>query len=219
MPRTVAILGKGELAIRAAEHLRTADEYDLVAVVPVVPEPDWAPSLSAWADGHGVPCVESGDYRDLLGGRDAGWRVDLGFVFAYMEILPAWFRERFGRLLNLHGSALPRYRGVASINWALKDGASEHGATLHDLTAEVDGGPIVAQVRYSIYPELDEVRDVYARGIEYGWTLFEQTLPLLDRITPVPQDEAQATYFSERDRERLGDRRTFTRERSRELHG
>ena len=131
-----------------------------------------------------------------------------------MRILPSWFIARFGRIYNLHQSALPRYRGVGSINWALANGEREHGATLHELTEDIDAGPMVAQVRYSIYPEFDEVRDVYARGIEYSWTLFRETLPLLDSIEAVPQDEAAATYFSESDRERLGDRRTFTRRES-----
>lgn len=131
-----------------------------------------------------------------------------------MSILPEWFLARFGRMLNLHQSALPRYRGVGSINWALKNGETVHGATLHELTPEVDAGPVLAQVTYSIYPEIDEVEDVYARGIEYSWTLFEQTMPLLDRLVGVPQDESQATYFSEADRARLGERRTFTKVRS-----
>jgi len=214
MSRDAVVLGKGEIAIRAAHLLHGHDGYRLTAVVPVIPEPEWAPSLSAWAEENGVPCVSTGDYRDLLGGEDATWRVDLGFVFAYMRILPPWFIARFGRIYNLHQSALPRYRGVASINWALANEEREHGATLHELTKEIDAGPIVAQVRYSIYPAIDEVRDVYRRGIEYSWTLFKETLPLLDAIEPVPQDESAATYFSEADRERLGDRRTFTRDAS-----
>ena len=219
MPRDVVVLGKGEIAIRACGLLHESDEHRLVAVVPVMPEPEWAPALSSWAAANGVPFVESGDYEDLLGGRDASWRVDLGFVFAYMRILPGWFIERFGRLYNLHQSALPKYRGVGSINWALKDGEREHGATLHELTEDVDAGPIVAQVKYSIYPDFDEVRDVYARGIEYSWTLFRETLPLLGSIEAVPQDESEASYYSEADRERLGERRTFTREESLRLRG
>jgi methionyl-tRNA formyltransferase len=214
MSRDVVVLGKGEIAIRASRLLHASEEYRLVSVVPVMPEPDWAPSMAQWAAAHDVPCVSSGNYEDLLGGQDASWRVDLGFVFAYMRILPAWFIARFGRIFNLHQSVLPRYRGVGSINWALANGEREHGATLHELTEEIDAGPIVAQVRYSIYPEFDEVRDVYNRGIEYSWTLFQQTLPLLDSIEGVPQDETEATYFGEADRELLGDRRTFTRQES-----
>ena len=72
----------------------------------------------------------------------------------------------------------------------------------------------VAQVQYSVYPEVDEVRHVYARALEFGWTLFEQTVPMLDRIEARPQDHTHATYYSGADNARLGERASFTRELS-----
>ena len=100
------------------------------------------------------------------------------------------------------------------INWALKNGERSHGVTIHEISPGVDDGPIVAQVRYSIYPEFDEVVDVYERALEYGWTLFEQTMPLLDSIEAMPQDESRATTYTTREAELLGERRGFTRELS-----
>ena len=58
------------------------------------------------------------------------------------------------------------------------------------------------------------MRDVYARALEYGYMLFTQTMPMVDDITPRPQDDAQATYYSTSDNARLGDRRSFTRAES-----
>jgi hypothetical protein len=69
----------------------------------------------------------------------------------------------------------------------------------------------VSQVLYSIYADEDEVIDVYRRSLRYGWTLFEQTMPMLDRITPREQDEGHATYYSVADNDRLNERRGFTR--------
>ncbi len=86
--------------------------------------------------------------------------------------------------------------------------------TIHEVTPGIDDGPIVAQLEYSIYPEVDEVRDVYQRALAYGWVLFEQTMPLLDRIVARPQDEHRATYYSARENRLLGDRSGFTRELS-----
>jgi methionyl-tRNA formyltransferase len=86
-----------------------------------------------------------------------------------------------------------------------------HGVTIHEITPGIDDGPIVAQLQYSIYPELDEVVDVYNRALEYGWTLFEQTIPNLDRIEAAPQDERAASYYSTADNDALGERRGFTR--------
>lgn len=174
-----------------------------------MPEPTWTASLAEWASSRGVEQVVSGDYRDL-----AADQVDLAFSVFYDKVLSAAFIERCGRVLNLHNAPLPRYRGVAPINWALKNGERRHGVTIHDMTPGIDNGPIVSQVAYSIYPELDEVQDVYARALAFGYTLFEQTMPILDQIVPEDQDESDATYYSSRDRERLGDRRFFTRAES-----
>lgn len=212
--KRVVLLGKGDLAIRVAEWFLSTDGYDLTGVVPVVPEPGWSASLIEWAEGNGVPYAASGHYDEFVGPDDSGWDTDLAFVVFYDKIVPASFISRCGRILNLHNSPLPKYRGMAPINWALKDGRPMHGVTIHEITPGIDDGPIVAQLTYSIYPEFDEVVDVYRRALEYGWTLFAQTLPILDRIEPRPQDEGEATYFSAGDQARLGDRRDFTRARS-----
>jgi methionyl-tRNA formyltransferase len=211
--RTAIVLGKGPLAIRVAEWLRTSEDWELMRVVPVMPEPAWTDSLCAWAEGNGVPRVQSGNYADLAapGGRVA----DLGISVFYDRILAADFIAGFGRILNIHNGPLPRYRGVSPINWALKNGEGGHGVTIHEISRGIDDGPIVAQLTYSIYPECDEVEEVYRRALAYGWTLFEQTMPLLDRIVATPQEEALATYYSAADNERLGERRSFTRALSR----
>jgi methionyl-tRNA formyltransferase len=113
---------------------------------------------------------------------------------------------------------LPKYRGVSPINWALKNGEQEHGITIHEITPGIDDGPIVGQVKYSIYPEFDEVIDVYNRSLEYGWTLFQHTIPLIDGIKPRPQDDRQATYYNKGDNSRLAERSGFIREANMQQH-
>jgi methionyl-tRNA formyltransferase len=211
VPRSVVLLGKGSLAVRVAEWFQDSPDHELRWIVPVIPEPAWTASLVAWARAQGVPHVESGDYRDLAG---SGKIADLGLSVFYDKVVRPEFIGRFDRLLNLHNGPLPRYRGVSPINWALKNREHEHGVTIHEITAGIDDGPIVAQLEYSIYPDLDEVRDAYERALAYGWMLFEQTMPLLDRIVARPQDDALASYYSAADDARLGDRRDFTRELS-----
>lgn len=211
--RTAVLLGKGDLAIRVAEWFAGEDDWQLAHVVPVVPEPAWTGSLTDWADGNSVPRVESGHWADLP--AEPGDRLaDLAISVFYDRILPADFLARFDRALNIHNGPLPRYRGVSPINWALKNGERSHGVTIHEISPGIDDGPIVAQLTYSIYPEHDEVEDVYRRALAYGWTLFEQTMPRLDRIEATPQDERGATYYSAEDNDRLGDRRSFRRELS-----
>ena len=215
LKKHVYVMGKGTLAIRVADWFRNNPPYDLAGVVPVIPEPKWTDSLSAWAVGHGVQVIESGHYRDIDTDNPAT-KPDLVFSVFYDKIIKEWFIERCGCLLNLHNGPLPRYRGVSPINWALKNNEPSHGVTIHKITPGIDDGPIVAQLQYSIYPEVDEVIDVYKRAIEYGWVLFQQTMPILDRITPRPQDESAATYYNAGDNALLGDRRDFTRQKSSE---
>ena len=210
--RRTVLLGKGALAVRVASWFHESAEHELLRVVPVVPEPAWTESLSDWARGAGVPFVESGDYRDLPPEAP----IDLAFSVFYDRVIAPDFIARCGRILNLHNGPLPRYRGVSPINWALKNGETTHGVTIHEIVPAVDAGPVVAQVVFSIHPEIDEVRDVYERALEHGWTLFRTTMPILDRIEPVPQDEAVATYYGLARNDELGERRGFTRGDSRD---
>lgn len=217
MAKQVVLLGKGELAIRIAEWFQGHRDYEMACVVPVVPEPTWTDSITAWCEANGVAFVESGSYEDIPGVRSPSWHTDLAISVFSDRILPQWFIAKCSRILNLHNGPLPRYRGIAPINWALKNGESEHGVTIHEITPEIDAGPILAQLRYLIHPEFDEVIDVYRRALRYGYVLFENTMPILDRITPSPQEDSQATYYSMADCEGLAERRDFTRATSAEL--
>jgi methionyl-tRNA formyltransferase len=212
--KDVTVLGKGTLAIRVAEHFHTSAEYELTHVVPSMPEPTWTDSLTSWAQANGVAVIESGDFRDHPAMAEGAAPIGLAFSVFYSRIVTAAFIDRCERILNLHNGPLPRYRGVSPINWALKNEEDHHGVTIHEITPGIDDGPIVAQTTYSIFPEFDEVQDVYARSLRFGWTLFEQTVALLDRIVARPQDESQALYYALTDNDRLDERRGFTRARS-----
>jgi methionyl-tRNA formyltransferase len=209
--KTTVVLGKGDLAIRVADWFRTSPEHELAAVVPVVPEPTWTSSMVQWCKQHNVPFVETGHFDDLPTVLEADTSIDLAVSVFYDKIIRQHFIDACAKIINLHNGPLPRYRGVSPINWALKNNESEHGVTIHEITAGVDDGPIVSQVKYSIFPELDEVEDVYKRALAFGWTLFEQTIPMLDTITPKTQDESQALHYTKKNDHDLGDRAGFRR--------
>ena len=64
----------------------------------------------------------------------------------FMRILtPAFVRHYHGRLLNIHPSLLPRHKGLHTHQRALQAGDAEHGCTVHFVTEELDGGPLVVQ--------------------------------------------------------------------------
>jgi len=210
--KTVVVMGKGELAIKVANWFRQSKDYELEAIVPVIPEPSWAQSLLNWSQINGVSVTESGHYRDLPQLSQNGASLDLVVSVFYDKIIKPWFIERCTKIINIHNGPLPKYRGVSPINWALKNEEHEHGITIHEITPGIDDGPVIAQLKYSIYPEIDEVIDVYRRSLEYGWILFEQTIPRLHKIAPREQEHGKASYYSRLDNPKLGDRGYFSRE-------
>ncbi|HET7922646.1 MAG TPA: phosphoribosylglycinamide formyltransferase [Gammaproteobacteria bacterium] len=71
----------------------------------------------------------------------------------FMRILSAEFVAQFhGRLLNIHPSLLPKYPGLDTHRRALNAGETEHGCSVHFVTAAVDGGPVIAQARVPVLP-------------------------------------------------------------------
>ncbi|EKU25519.1 5'-phosphoribosylglycinamide transformylase [Xanthomonas translucens pv. graminis ART-Xtg29] len=69
----------------------------------------------------------------------------------YMRILGASFVQRFaGRLLNIHPSLLPKYRGLHTHAQALAAGDAEHGASVHFVVPELDAGAVIAQARVPV---------------------------------------------------------------------
>lgn len=213
--KTVVLLGKGSLAIQILRwFLENSDQYEIKSVVPSIPEPTWDVSLSAFCKSNGISLVESGLIKDIPDVKDANWSVDLSFSVFYSRIIKKWFIEKSGRILNLHNSPLPKYRGVRPINWALKNSEVEHGVTIHEITQGIDDGPLVAQLKYSIYPEFEEVRDVYEKALFYGYALFQKTMPILDKIVPREQDHDESSYYSYQQANQLGDRANWDRRSS-----
>ena len=89
--------------------------------------------------------------------------ADLVVLAGFMRVLSAEFVARFaGRLLNIHPSLLPAYRGLHTHERVLAAGEREHGATVHYVTAELDGGPLVLQSRVPVLPG-DTVATLSAR--------------------------------------------------------
>lgn len=78
-------------------------------------------------------------------------RPDIVVLAGFMRILtPAFIRRFEGRLLNIHPSLLPKYRGLHTHRRALEAGDPWHGASIHFVTEELDGGPVVLQGRINV---------------------------------------------------------------------
>lgn len=78
---------------------------------------------------------------------------DLVVLAGFMRILTAGFVEHYaGRMLNIHPSLLPKFPGLHTHQQALDAGESEHGATVHFVTAQLDHGPVLGQVAVPVLP-------------------------------------------------------------------
>jgi phosphoribosylglycinamide formyltransferase-1 len=81
---------------------------------------------------------------------------DLVVLAGFMRILTDIFVRRFqGRMVNIHPSLLPAFRGLHTHERALAAGVSKHGASVHFVTPELDGGPVIMQASVPVYPEDD----------------------------------------------------------------
>ena len=79
------------------------------------------------------------------------FRPDLVALAGFMRILSPAFVDQFaGRLMNIHPSLLPHYPGLDTHRRAIADGTSEHGATVHFVTQDLDAGPVIIQGRVKI---------------------------------------------------------------------
>lgn len=80
-------------------------------------------------------------------------RADIIVLAGFMRVLSPEFTGRYeGRLLNIHPALLPKYKGLHTHSRALEAGDAEHGASVHFVTAELDGGPVVLQSRIATRP-------------------------------------------------------------------
>jgi len=101
------------------------------------------------ADARSFPFREAFDAE--LAAAVAAVRPDWIVCAGYMRILGAGFVERFrARLLNIHPSLLPKYRGLHTHRRALEAGDAEHGASVHFVVPALDAGAVIAQARIPV---------------------------------------------------------------------
>lgn len=104
------------------------------------------------------------DYDRALQDAIDLYRPDLVVLAGFMRILSADFVRHYqGRLINIHPSLLPAFRGLHTHQRALAAGATEHGASVHFVTEELDGGPVIVQT--SVPVRADDTADTLAARV------------------------------------------------------
>jgi phosphoribosylglycinamide formyltransferase-1 len=169
----VVILGSGRgsnaEAVLAVERAGRLGSARVVALLSDVPEA----GVLALGPRFGVPArfIDPAPFRTKLEGAGeerfiaavSEARPDLVVLAGFMRVLKAGFLAAFaGRIINLHPSLLPSFPGLDAIGQAWRRGVKVTGCTVHGVTAEVDGGPILDQAAVRVEPG-DTLADLTAR--------------------------------------------------------
>jgi phosphoribosylglycinamide formyltransferase-1 len=197
MKRIVCLVsGRGsnlEAILRTAESERWATNVP-ARVVAVLSNRADAAAL-AIARMHGVPAevIEHQRFpsREAFDARLAeaidAHAPDAVVLAGFMRVLGAAFVARFaGRLINIHPSLLPAFPGLATHRQALAAGVRVHGATVHFVSGDVDGGAIIAQAAVAVLPG-DSEETLAARVLQREHVLLPRCVRWLceDRVTCV----------------------------------
>lgn len=194
----VLVAGRGHLAVRGAHLLALLVQLraDGSAVECVVPgdEPDdgWRPSLARTAEEEGWR-----SHRSIA--EAALGPADLLVSLQYHKKIPVALLGG-ARAVNLHFSALPRHRGSLSCYWPIAERDETAGVTLHELTEELDAGPIIAARTFPL-PGFITAGELFQAFHAHAFDLLaESAVSVLDgTYTSRPQPPGSGTAHRRRD--------------------
>ncbi|MEW2417996.1 formyltransferase family protein [Streptomyces sp. NPDC046866] len=199
-------VGEGALLRRAVAHAAArGHRIDLVCS---------ADPLDAAAAGPGTPHLAAPDVNTRAAELAAACTDGIVWSVNNRQIFRAPLLTLGLRIVNVHNGLLPQHRGLPSVAvlFALLNGDTAYGATVHEVDAGIDTGPVLAEHRFPVGPE-DRFHQVMLRGIRACQSLFEETLPAVAAgLAPPPARPAGApprpcAYHGRRTLARLADHR------------
>jgi methionyl-tRNA formyltransferase len=181
-------------------------------------EQHWFGSVLELAKAHGLRTETASDPNTEAWVRE-GRRIAPDFLFSFYYrymLCPAWLELPRRGALNMHGSLLPKFRGRAPVHWAIIEGESVTGASLHYMVAKPDAGDLVDQESVPIL-ENDTALAVSLKVADAAERVLRRNLPLLLQGTSRarPLDLAAGSYFGRR---RPEDGRIDWRQPARRVH-
>lgn len=182
--KRVAILisGGGSNMLALVDSMQAADHPAEPCLV-LSNNPEASGLAHAAARGVATAAV---DHRPFKGDRAAfeaelikpllAAQPDILCLAGFMRVLTDWFVSHWqGRMLNIHPSLLPKYKGLHTHARALEAGDAEHGCTVHEVTARLDDGPILGQARVPVRAG-DTPETLAARVLEQEHRLYPAVL-------------------------------------------
>ncbi|GAB6842040.1 phosphoribosylglycinamide formyltransferase-1 [Methylorubrum rhodinum] len=184
--KRVAILisGRGSNMVSLIEAARAPD-YPAEIVLVLANRPDAAGLTRAQAAGIPARAIDHKGFADrasfdaALQAELEGAGIELIVLAGFMRILTDAFVEAWaGRMINIHPSLLPLFKGTHTHARALEAGMRLHGCTVHYVVPELDAGPIVAQAAVPVLPG-DDAETLAARVIVQEHRLYPAALALI----------------------------------------
>jgi UDP-4-amino-4-deoxy-L-arabinose formyltransferase/UDP-glucuronic acid dehydrogenase (UDP-4-keto-hexauronic acid decarboxylating) len=172
---------------------------DIVGVIARHDDPSegqWYPSVTKRAETYGLEVFKPQDINDPeFVAQVRAIAPDLLFTAFYSQIYKRRLLEVVGSSINLHFAPLPRYRGSYPGAWAIINGESQHGVTLHYMDPGVDSGDIIAQIMVDISPR-ETGLSLYDKCEKAGLDLLRETWPKIAAgdVQPTPQDQQAVLY-------------------------
>ena len=208
--RSVVFMGSPDFAVSSLQALIDSPDYDVKLVVSQTDKPQGrkqiltAPPVKQLALQYDLPVYQPKTLRtpeayDTI----RALQPDFIVVSAYGKILPQNILDipKYG-CVNLHGSLLPKYRGAAPIQWSVINGDTHTGVTSMLMNAGLDTGDILLTAETEI-GENETAGELFDRLAALCPALLLQTLDALvsGAVTPVKQNDADATYVTVLDKE------------------
>jgi len=205
----IVFFGTPDFAVPSLQAL-VAEQFSVIAVVTQPDRPRGRsrsvmvpPEVKAAAEAAALPLLQpERPTGDLFMTSLRRLEPDLGVVVAYGHIIrpEVLAIPRLG-MVNVHASLLPRYRGAAPIQHAIRSGETETGITIMQMEAGLDTGPILHRVPTPIEPD-ETAGELWQRLATLGAAALIEALSLIagGLARPHPQDDALATYAPKIDR-------------------
>jgi phosphoribosylglycinamide formyltransferase 1 len=177
----VLISGRGSNMMALAR--RCADGAVAARIVRVIADRPNAAGLAGAAQMHLPTAIvpreaylDREHFETALGAQLDNCAAELVALAGFMRVLSPAFTARFaGRLMNIHPSLLPAYPGLHTHRRVLEAREPRHGASVHFVTSQVDGGPVVLQAQVPVLPT-DTEQSLAARVLEREHVIFSQAI-------------------------------------------
>ena len=205
----IVFMGTPDFSVGVLERL-ISDGYEVVGVVTQPDRPVGRkriltpPPVKVTAEKHGIPVLQPEKIRmDAEVDKVLALNPDLIVTAAFGQILPKRLLDapELG-CINVHASLLPELRGGAPIHYAIMQGKEKTGVTIMYMVEKLDAGDMLAKVEVPI-EERDHTGSLHDKLSKAGAQLVSETIPKLvnGEITPIKQNEEEATFASNIKRE------------------